>query len=258
MARNEFTRRMSLLIALLSLPPLPALHAQPPVSRLKGRVVTERGERLADAEVRAEAFFGAAAGTFAGQRTFRTKTNAKGEWNILGILPGVWMFDASAPGYMPQAVVLPIRMLTPSGPNAGGQVLIWDLVLKPTPRPDNDPYTSILNGAAAAARAGREDDAVAALRKVPEDADAESLASAGNIALMAHDAATARALYQRALQLDPSSYRAALGIASTFLLLRDLDSASRAFNAARSRTHDKDEIKFLTYAIGDLQTIRVR
>ena len=39
---------------------------------------------------------------------------------------------------------------------------------------------------------------------------------------------------------------------------RDFDSASRAFDAARSRTHDKDEQKFITAAIGDLATIKVR
>src|SRR4029077_18646841 len=61
--------------------------AQQPVGRLKGRVVTDRGERIQDADVRAEAVFGVAAGTFAGQRTFSTKTNAKGEWSILGIMP---------------------------------------------------------------------------------------------------------------------------------------------------------------------------
>ncbi len=49
-----------------------------------------------------------------------------------------------------------------------------------------------------------------------------------------------------------------LGIASIFLLERDFDSASRAFDAARSRTHDKDEQKFLSAALGDLATIKVR
>ena len=34
--------------------------------------------------------------------------------------------------------------------------------------------------------------------------------------------------------------------------------ASRAFDAVRNRTHDKDELKFLTAAIVDLATIKVR
>ena len=274
-ARIDPLRRAALALALLLLSALPSSlflparftgtalpavvsSAQQPVSRLKGRVVDEQGRRIADAEVRAEAYFGPAAGTFAGQRTYRASTNAKGEWTILGISPGVWVFDASAPGRAPEAVALPIRLLTPSGPNAAGQVLVWDLVFKLRPPSPNERYAALLVEASSHARAGRHSDAAALLQRVPEDSDAESLAGAGNVAVMAHDAALARVLYQRALTIDPSSYRAALGIASTFLLAREFDSASRAFAAARSRTHDKDEIKVITFAIGDLQTINVR
>src|SRR2546430_8585809 len=102
------------------LPDLPSVSAQQPVSRLKGRVVNDRGERIQDAEVRAEAFYGVAAGSFAGQRTFTTRTNAKGEWSILGISPGVWQFEVHAAGYLPETVVLPNRLLTASSPNAAG------------------------------------------------------------------------------------------------------------------------------------------
>ena len=76
--------------------------------------------------------------------------------------------------------------------------------------------------------------------------------------MVARDPGLAKTLFTRALERDPSSYRAALGVASIFVLERDFDSASRAFDAARSRTHDKDEQKFLTAAIGDLATIKVR
>jgi hypothetical protein len=235
----------------------PAALGQQPVSRLKGRVVSERGEPLKDADVRAEAFFGAAAGTFAGQRTFSTKTNAKGDWSILGIAPGIWLFEAVAPEHIPEIVALPIRLLTPSGPNAGGQVLIWELVLKPV-RPPEDPRGRMLMDATTAARAGKSDEVRAVLRQVPEDADAEYLAAAGRIALVAREADLARPLFMRALERDPASYRAAMGIASLFLLQRDFDSASRAFDATRNRTHDKDEQKWLSAAIGDLATIKVR
>ena len=75
---------------------------------------------------------------------------------------------------------------------------------------------------------------------------------------MARDLALPQSLFKRALERDPSSYRAAMGVASIFLLQRDFDSASRAFDATRNRTHDKDEQKFLSVAIGDLATIKVR
>jgi tetratricopeptide (TPR) repeat protein len=241
-------------VALLSMAPAPA--AQQPISRLKGRVVNDRGERLKDAEIRAEAIFGSGAGSFAGQREFSARTNAKGEWNILGIAPGVWLFDAVAADHIPETVALPIRLLTASGPNAGGQLIVWELILKPMPTPTENRNGRVLAEAAAAARAGRAEDAAARLSHVPDDADAEYLAAAGRIALLARQFDSARAFFTRALETDPSSYRAALGIASMFMLRRDFDSASRAFDAARTRTRDKDEQRFISAAIGDLATIR--
>lgn len=232
--------------------------AQQPISRLKGRVMTERGERLKDAEVRAEAMFGSAAGTFAGQRELSARTNAKGEWSILGIAPGIWLFEVVAADHTPEVVALPIRLITASGPNAGGQLFTWELVLKPTATPAENRHGRVLVDAAAAARAGQAGEAAALLGGVPEDADADYLAAAGRVALLARQYDMARTFFMRALERDPSSYRAALGIASMFLLQRDFDNASRAFDAARTRTRDKDEQRFISAAIGDLATIKVR
>jgi thioredoxin-like negative regulator of GroEL len=234
----------------------PAL-AQHAAFRVKGRVVTDRGEPIVNADVRLEAFYGFAAGTFAGQRKFSTQTNAKGEWSIGALQPGIWLFEAIAPGYLPETVALPIRILTPVSMGTSGMALLWELVLKPMRAPD-DARGSILTGIAAAARDGKSDEARSALQTMPDDADADYFAGAGRIAMVAGDSSLARALFVRALERDPSSYRAALGVASMFLLQRDFDSASRAFDAARSRTHDKDEQKFLTFAIGDLATIKAR
>jgi hypothetical protein len=245
-----------LVCVMLSLPGFPVLHAQHAAFRVKGRVVNERGEPLDKADVRIEAFFGYAAGTFSGVRKFSAQTNPKGDWNVGGLQPGIWLFETSAPGYLPETVVLPIRILTTVSMGTSGMALTWDLVLKPvTPR--DDVQGQLLTQAAAAARDGKSDD-VRALTVIPEDADADYLAGAGRVAIVARDLALANSLFLRALDRDPSSYRAALGVASIFLLQRDFDSASRAFDAARNRTHDKDEQKFLTAAIGDLATIKVR
>src|SRR5262252_7761759 len=65
-------------------PALPALdapfvlHGQHAAFRVKGRVVTERGEPIDKAVVRAEAFFGYAAGTFAGPRKYEAECDRKG------------------------------------------------------------------------------------------------------------------------------------------------------------------------------------
>jgi tetratricopeptide (TPR) repeat protein len=234
----------------------PAL-AQHPAFRVKGRVVTERGEPIASADVRLEAFYGYAAGTFAGQRKFSAQTNGKGEWSVGALQPGIWLFEVIATGYVPETVALPIRILTPVSMGTSGMALVWELVLKPVRTPD-DARGAVLNEVAAAAREGKADQVRAALQVLPDDPDADYLAGAGRIAMVAGDIGLARTLFTRALERDPASYRAALGVASMFLLQRDFDSASRAFDAARSRTHDKDEQKFLSAAIGDLATIRVR
>jgi len=166
-------------------------------------------------------------------------------------------FEVSAPGYLPETVALPIRILTTVSMGTSGMSLVWDLVLKPLKAPD-DVRGALLNQALGAMREAKPDEARAALRLIPDTADADFLAGGGRIAMLAGDRALAKTLFTSALGVDPSSYRAALGVASVFVLERDFDSASRAFDAARSRTHDKDEQKFLSAAIGDLATIKVR
>jgi hypothetical protein len=240
-----------------ALPTLAILQAQHAAFRAKGRVVNERGEPIEKADVRLEAFYGYAAGTFAGARKFSAQTNPKGDWNVGGLQPGIWLFEATAPGYIPETVVLPIRILTTVSMGTSGMSLTWDLVLKPA-RALDGVTGDLLRQAAAAARDGKADDVRSALRMIPEDPDADYLSGAGRVAMVARDMPLARTLFLRAVERDPSSYRATLGIASIFLLERDFDSASRAFDAARARTHDKDEQKFLSAAIGELATIKVR
>jgi thioredoxin-like negative regulator of GroEL len=138
-----------------------------------------------------------------------------------------------------------------------GMALTWDLVLKPQ-RVSDDARSTVLTEAASLAREKQVEKVREILSRVPDDADADFLAAAARIALVARDTDLARTLFRRALERDPSSYRASMGIASLFLLQRDFDSASRAFDATRNRTNDKDEQKFLTAAIGDLAEIKVR
>jgi cytochrome c-type biogenesis protein CcmH/NrfG len=55
------------------------------------------------------------------------------------------------------------------------------------------------------------------------------------------DPTVARPFFRRALDRDPTSFRAALGMGSTALMQRDVDAAGRAFAEARNLTKDKDE-----------------
>jgi len=219
---------------------VPAAASAQVLYRLQGRVVTEKGEPVANADVHVEAFYGHEAGTFAGQRTFTATTDKRGAWNVMGIKSGIWLFEVVAPGHFPESVALPIHILAASSPGQSGMSLNWQLILKPVAMPDETRVQLLTSGA------------------LPADATADELAGAGRLALKARDLGLARALFQKALERDPSSYRAALGIATTFLLARDFDSASKVFDAARNRTHDKDEIKFITVALSDLATIVVR
>ena len=233
------------------------VSAQHAAFRMKGRVLTDAGAGVADAEVRAEAFYGYGAGTFSGQRTFSVKTGGKGDWSIGALQPGVWLFETFAPGYVPEVVILPPRILATVSQGTSGMSLTWDLILKPVRLPDNA-YGSVLKAATDAIVAGKPNDATDALRSIPDDVDADGLASAGRVAVCARDMALAMTLFHRALERDPSSYRASLGVASLFLFQRDFDSASRAFDAARSRTHDKDEQRFISAAISELAAIKYR
>jgi len=162
-----------------------------------------------------------------------------------------------APDHVPEIVILPIRILTTVSMGQSGMSLTWDVVLKPVPAGDDD-NAKFLVESAQAIRDGHADAVRQSLQQLPADADADYLAGAGRVAVLARDFTLARSFFARAIERDRMSYRATLGLASTFLYERDFDSASRAFDAARNRTNDKDEQRFISAAIGDLATIKVR
>src|SRR4051812_28437097 len=175
--------RVALCVALgvATTEPTAAQHA---AFRVKGRVVNERGEPVDKADVRLEAFYGYAAGTFAGVRTFSAQTNSKGDWNVGGLQPGIWLFEVIAPGYVPETVVLPIRILTTVSMGTSGMSLTWDLILKPVIAAD-DVQGELLKQAAAAARDGNAEAVRTALRTIPEDPNSDFLSGAGRIAMVA-------------------------------------------------------------------------
>ena len=78
--------------------------------------------------------------------------------------PGIWLFEVMAPGYIPETVVLPIRILTTVSMGTSGMALLWDLILKPV-RPPDDVSGQLLTQAAAAARDAKVDEARAALQR---------------------------------------------------------------------------------------------
>jgi hypothetical protein len=117
---KRFLTALTIMSIALVAAPLSAQHA---AFRVKGYVRDDKGAPIANADVHVEAFYGYFAGAFGGgQRTFSTRTNAKGDWNIGALQPGVWLFEVFSPNYVPETVLLPIRILTTGQHRSGRHV----------------------------------------------------------------------------------------------------------------------------------------
>lgn len=226
------------------------LGAQP-LERLTGKVVGDQGQPAKDADVRVDAIFGFAGGDFVGQRSFTARTNAKGDWALLAFKAGVWLFEASAPGTLPDVLALPFNLVSPPGTGISGLVPTWHPVLRPTPLPAGD-TGQLLGDALAAARAGRPERVTPLLARIADSGDAAVLVAAGRICLLLKDPTVARPFFRRALERDPTSFGAAIGMGSSALMQRDVDAAGHAFDEARKLTKDKDERGYLAAAINEL------
>jgi cytochrome c-type biogenesis protein CcmH/NrfG len=90
------------------------------------------------------------------------------------------------------------------------------------------------------------------LARLADSNDAGVLTAAGSICLVMRDPTVARPLFRRALERDPASFRAALGMGSTALMQRNVDEAAKAFGNARNLTKDKDERGYLSAAISEM------
>jgi hypothetical protein len=246
--------RATLVIALIVSTFSAAVMSQP-LSRLKGKVRSESGEPI-ETDVRIEALSGPRGEGYVGQRTYTVHSNAKGEWTLIGFKAGAWMFAVVSPGQLPDAVVLPINMFVPAGAGLAGVNPTWQPVLKLAPAPSGE-LAKWLSDGVAAALAGDGALVARTLSVVPPGADAQALAAAGRIGLVVRDAGLARALFNRALERDPSSFRARLGLGSTDLMISDFHAAGKDFKAARELTSDKDERTYLTAAIADLSRMDI-
>jgi hypothetical protein len=226
-----------------------------PLNRLKGSVVGEHGEPI-EADVRIEAVSGPRGEGYVGQRTYTVRSNAKGDWTLIGFKAGAWMFAAAPPDQLLDVVVLPINVMVPAGSGMAGITPFWQPVLKPASIPPGDVGEWLAQGTAAAL-GGDSARVSQTLGVVPADADESALAAAGRVCLWVHELGLARTLFTRALARDSSSFRATLGLGSTALMISDFNAAGKAFKAARELTHDKDERTYLTAAIADLSRMDI-
>jgi len=72
--------------------------------RLKGSLESPAGRAVAGGSIHAEALVGFRGEQFAGQKEFTVGTGDKGEWTLLGLSSGIWLFAATGPGIVPAAV----------------------------------------------------------------------------------------------------------------------------------------------------------
>jgi tetratricopeptide (TPR) repeat protein len=221
------------------------------LDRLSGKVITAAGAPAPDVEVHVEAIFGFAGGDFLGQRTYTARTNAKGDWALLAFKSGIWVFDAAGPGELPDVVALPFNLVAPASSGIDRLIPAWHPVLRPLPVPAGA-IGQLLVEAADAARAQRPDRVTPLLSRLADSNDAAVLNAAGGICLLMRDATVALPLFRRALERDPASFRAALGMGSSALMQRNVDAAAKAFGEARNLTKDKDERGYLSAAIVEM------
>jgi hypothetical protein len=214
------TRPVAVMVAFVFA--LPAVAPAQMTYRLKGTVKDHDGKPVAAAKVRAEAITGFRGEQFVGQKQFETTSGAKGEWTILGLTSGIWVFEASAPETVPQAILLPINFTNRQPQSAAGGSFSWDLpmILRRTSH-------THLNAAALAAVEKRVDETVANVGLSAAEADADLLCSAGEVALFVRQHGLARAVFEQARKQNAKHGCATRGLASAALMQNDLDSAAK-------------------------------
>ena len=257
MRRHTEPARVAVAIAAASAVLATAGGDAQPLGRLRGRVLSHIGAPVDAASLRIEALFGFLGGDYTGQKTFSLRTDAKGDWALIGFKAGVWVFEASAPGQLPDVIALPINVSVAPSSGVGGDTPSWHPILRLASIPAT-PAGEVLAKAAEAALAGRNQLVTAELTRLADSSDEAALAAAGRICLVLRDASTARPFFRKALEQNPRSFSAALGMASTALMQKDFDSAGKAYGDARDRTDDRDERSYLTAAIADVNKVHIR
>ena len=129
-----------------------AADAQP-LGRLRGRVVTTMGSPVDGASVGSKPFTASSA-AITPDEDVRIRADAKGEWALIGFKAGVWIFEASAPGRLPDVIALPINVSVAPSVRRRRRHTELAPVLRLSPIPDT-PAGESLKEAADAALADR-------------------------------------------------------------------------------------------------------
>ena len=88
----------------------------PETLSLRGEVLIEGGGPLAGARIRTDALRGPNGTQIVAQKVFTARTGKKGDWSLLGVSRGLWIFEVAAPEHLPHVVVVPISFMNPPDP----------------------------------------------------------------------------------------------------------------------------------------------
>lgn len=217
--------------------------------RLKGFVRTEAGAPVGNASIRADALSGFRGEPMAGQKDFTVTSGATGEWNLLGIHAGLWMFSTTAPDKLPAVVILPVKFSARQQVSAVGNSLTWPLPMSVMAAADHP----MLNVASQLLSEGKREEAAQALTvALGPDLPIGTRVAAGEMALLVQQAALAKTIFSMVLQAEPKHPRATLGQASAALLGRDWEGAGKWLWQARDLA-PKDQRPALAAAIDDIR-----
>jgi hypothetical protein len=226
--------------------------------RLNGLIRAEGGGPLSGARIKTDALRGPGGSQFAGQRVFNVRANRNGEWALLGVTRGLWVFEVNAPEHWPHVVVVPIHMMTRPEPvpwETNFALMPHGMVKPGGPTPEVA-VRSLRSAADAALSGDRKGAREALMRLVELSLDAPGLCAAGDVALLMREPLVARRFFDAAAAADPSSYRPQLGIASSSMMLLDFDRAIKAYDVARAGTSDERIQRMLSSAVREIQQIR--
>lgn len=223
-----------------------------PTVRMRGRALAEDGAGIQGVTVRTDAVRGIAGGQFVGQREFKARTDKRGNWSLLGITRGLWIFEFSAEDYAPHVVAVPVMMMEASPL----PTVPWYLSITLQRKADVGAITEALGKILDQLAAGSRDEAVAALHQVPLAAvSPEGLCAGGDVALLLRDVSAARGLFEQAAQARPDWPRAQLGIGSAAMLQGDYGAAATAYARVRDTSKNQELQQAMSAAIRDLTLI---
>ena len=224
-----------------------AVQAAAQVGRVGGVVKEEGGQPLKGATITAE-------NPNIGQ-SFTATTDDKGRFTMIGLRAGQWRFIAQAPGFMPDAGEMPVRMGAPNPPIT--------FVLKKTGVANFGALGGIaskdlqaeLSVADAFFKQARWDDAIAAYRTIMDRTPTLGFINLQVAAAYRNkkDYPSALGAYNALLKADPGNEKAEVGIAMTNLERGDGKAAEESLLRAAENAAAGREI---FYNLGEMTLAR--